>query len=276
MYILYLDDSDSTGSSVVTIAGYVQHIADWESFEENANAVCQKYEVDCLHGIEFHNTRGCFKGWSYVDKRNFIDELYAKPNNLLGISHSIKKKGFGDIKKESRLLSQTSPYGAAFNTICGSMVINPLFGGEIQKEGVSFVVEAGHKNNAELGKMFSTLQTAEWTSGILKSIDFAQKGDCRAIQLADLNAFYSRRQAAKMANKTDLSPSEAGKMEEKMFSLIKSQCQHFQAIADYDGSAHAAQPLDGVGDIVELSKKNTTHMKNTTHIVSPVGRPSDP
>jgi hypothetical protein len=63
------------------------------------------------------------------------------------------------------------------------------------QEGAAFILEDGHENNPEV----------EWNIGVvtemfdlaekIKSVSFVAKTSCRAIQAADLLAFYSRRHA---------------------------------------------------------------------------------
>jgi hypothetical protein len=60
-------------------------------------------------------------------------------------------------------------------------------------EGVAFVLECGHENNPEAEKEFYWVREHYNLQGVLRSISFVPKDSCRAIQLADLIAFYSRR-----------------------------------------------------------------------------------
>ena len=60
-------------------------------------------------------------------------------------------------------------------------------------EGVSFVLEAGHENDAEAEQCFYDVRKLHKLEGILRSVSFVGKEDCRAVQMADLLAFYTRR-----------------------------------------------------------------------------------
>ena len=61
-------------------------------------------------------------------------------------------------------------------------------------EGVSFVLETGHENNPEAEKVFNDVRRLYGdAAAALRSICFVPKESCRAIQMADLFAFYSRR-----------------------------------------------------------------------------------
>ncbi|MGN6124370.1 MAG: hypothetical protein ACTHOJ_15620, partial [Sphingomonas oligoaromativorans] len=59
----------------------------------------------------------------------------------------------------------------------------------------SFLVESGNPKNAGLSNYFKFLQSEKVFEAITlrSSIDFIEKTSCRAIQLADVVAFFSRR-----------------------------------------------------------------------------------
>jgi hypothetical protein len=64
-------------------------------------------------------------------------------------------------------------------------------------DGVALILECGHENNTEAEREFYTIKEQHPDiADLLKSITFVSKGSCRAIQLADLLAFYSRRDSA--------------------------------------------------------------------------------
>ena len=65
---------------------------------------------------------------------------------------------------------------------------------EICAVGVSFILEHGHGNNAEVEQGFQNVRQQHKLEGVLRSLSFHAKQDSRAIQLADLYAYYSRRQ----------------------------------------------------------------------------------
>jgi L-ribulose-5-phosphate 3-epimerase UlaE len=56
-----------------------------------------------------------------------------------------------------------------------------------------FLVETGNNNNSEIGNFFHKMTKQPAFEGSLRSISFVTKDSCRAIQLADFFAFYSRR-----------------------------------------------------------------------------------
>jgi len=73
-----------------------------------------------------------------------------------------------------------------------------VWGGQIRKEGLAFILECGHENNSEAEQTFYSIRERhkEELGNVLRSISFVPKEHCRAIQVADLLSFYSRRYGA--------------------------------------------------------------------------------
>jgi hypothetical protein len=64
-------------------------------------------------------------------------------------------------------------------------------------EGIAYILECGHENNAEVEKEFHEIKKQHPDiSELMRSISFVGKRSCRAIQMADLLACYSRRDSA--------------------------------------------------------------------------------
>lgn len=76
VFVCYLDDSDSQLSRVATLAGYVSTLDEWKAFEVDTAPLFLCHGVDVLHAKEFHDTKGCFAGWSRIRKHSFVEELY--------------------------------------------------------------------------------------------------------------------------------------------------------------------------------------------------------
>ena len=60
-------------------------------------------------------------------------------------------------------------------------------------EGVALILEHGHENNPQAEQEFGYVREHYGLQNVLRSISFVPKDNCRAIQAADLLAFYSRR-----------------------------------------------------------------------------------
>lgn len=195
MFVCYLDDSDAENSAVITLAGYVSQIRIWEQFEEHAAKVYERFGVGILHAKDFEDRKGEFKGWDRDKSKAFLDALLegALPR-LYAVSYSTHKQLYEQRRKEFRGWESIGAYAASFGFIIGHLTYGPL-GDLIKRQGLSFVVESGHKNNPGIAQYFHSLKKSR-PALQLRSFTESGKEQSRAIQLADLFAFYTRRWAA--------------------------------------------------------------------------------
>jgi hypothetical protein len=190
----YLDDSGTSALPVLTMAGFVANLSTWEEVEPATEEIMTRYGVPVFHAKEFHATVECFTNWSRIKKKSFAQEVFL-PNKmkLQAVSLSVRKAAFIEKQKTSEHLTNMSPYGFCFAAIMGNLLTNPIVGPQIQKQGISFLIETGNKNNPGIEKHFHATSKAPMFEGCLRALTFVKKGSCRAIQLADYWAFYSRR-----------------------------------------------------------------------------------
>jgi hypothetical protein len=195
MFQCYLDDSGTSGLPVVTMAGFVAPTKTWKELEPELDSILSGHEIQILHAKEFQDTKPPFKGWNKVRKRSFADELFSASHGLLyGLSVTIGREKFNEAKLEnSAAFSSMSPIGVCFSSIMIRIVTDPQIGIAAKNDGVCFLIESGNKNNSEIEKHFHRMAKAPAFEGCLQSISFIPKSSCRAIQLADFIAFYSRR-----------------------------------------------------------------------------------
>lgn len=195
VFVCYLDDSDAVHSPVATIAGYAGTIDGWKIFEWHAQEVYARYGVNILHAKDLHHTKGEFLGWGYEKKLQFIDELYRPIGGMLlcGVSVSTNKVMHQRAKKKLRGYSNASAYGRAFTGIVSRLILYNQASLLIREAGISFVVEASPRNN-EIQEHFHLMsKTGGLYAGIARSLVFVDKTSSKAIHLADVFAFHSRR-----------------------------------------------------------------------------------
>ncbi len=195
VFACYLDDSDDKNSLVATLAGYVATIENWRAFEVEAEPIFERYGVDILHTKDLHNTRGEFKGWTYLKKSSFVEELYDAASKYVpfGAAVSARKSLIKKWKRERPKNSQVSPHGFCFGSIMHLVVHNHTLRDEVRRQKVSFLVESGHNNNGEIERYFHKWKADRMYRDYVGSISFVGKRDSRAIQLADFFAFHARR-----------------------------------------------------------------------------------
>jgi Protein of unknown function (DUF3800) len=190
----YLDDSGTSGLPIVTMAGFVAAMQHWETLEPTLDSILNRDEISVLHAKEFHDTKPPFQGWTKDKKQGLADELFTASHGLLyGLSVSVRKQEFEKAKKEQGKWNTMSAIGVCFSTIMTKIVTDPNIAPAVQGQGISFLIETGNRNNSEIEKFFHRMAKMPAFEGCLRSISFIPKTSCRAIQLADFLAFYSRR-----------------------------------------------------------------------------------
>jgi hypothetical protein len=215
--VCYLDDSGKDSQNLcTTIAGYVARDEAWAEFERDVEPWFDEFNVDILHATDLHGSRGAFKGWKVLKKQSFVSRICQarNPHVMLGVTMAAEKSSFQKFKIERGNGSTASPYGYCFNVIIDWILRDIRTGRCANTEGVSFILEAGHENNPDAERAFFDVRRLFNLENILRSISFVPKDDCRAIQLSDLLAFYSRR-----SNESLLKAKNEGKDEYKIDTM---------------------------------------------------------
>jgi hypothetical protein len=211
--VCYLDDSGTDKTApALTMAGYVGALPAWGVFEQSARKILSDFGVTILHAHEFNGTKGEFARWPRRRKEAFAARLYWELRKAaeFGVSASIRKTAFAKAKTLRIEHDRKSPYGFCFGQILDQIMFSAVmkmaatFGGTI-----SFVVESGNKNNADILRIFNE---QKWSprhvnvEKVLESLSFAEKGSSIALQMADFLAFHARRYVMQCENARDYLP----------------------------------------------------------------------
>jgi Protein of unknown function (DUF3800) len=237
MLVCYLDDSGKDPqNSVTTLAGYIARDEQWKTFETEVERWFAEFGVGLLHAKDLHNTDGEFKGWTVLRKQSFVARLGQTMSHhlMMGLSMSAHKETYEVRASESGRKRTVRPYTFCFNVIVDWIMRDIRLGGWSNSEGVAFILEQGHDNNAEVEVEFAAIREIHSDiAHLLHLIKFVPKTDSRAIQMADLIAFYSRRDSAAM-----LKAYESGRSEyqtDVMIRIITEGLPHRGFVAtDYD------------------------------------------
>jgi hypothetical protein len=180
--------------------------------------IFKQYRVGTLHAKDLQATRGDFKGWSVLRKQAFVAQIcLARSQTLImGLSMSALKSRYAQRASESDRKRTVTPYTFCFNVIIDWIMRDYRLGGAAKKEGVALIIEIGHENNPEAEQQFYEIRKLHKIDDVLRSISFVPKNDCRAIQLADLFAFYSRRNSAALEK-----AKREGKEELKVETMLR-------------------------------------------------------
>ena len=225
-FACYLDDSYSNGS-VVSLAGYFATNEDWGRFEYAADAVYRKYGVTELHTMDLHSNKRAFKEWHFPKKKAFLADLFeaAKQSHLVGISHCTTKPLAKSFQQANKATAQMSALGILFgnmvNTVCNNKGLVEISG----PRDVSFIIEAGNKNNSGILTEYNQLKS-EGKLERAKSLSFVGKSDCKAIHIADYWAFYSRRLATQFLQRNFKMSGRAEDIADKLLHGAFDKCPH--------------------------------------------------
>jgi Protein of unknown function (DUF3800) len=199
--VCYLDDSGKDSQSrITTLAGYAARVEEWRAFEEEVEPVFTEYGVRILHAKDLHDTDGEFCGWSVLRKQAFVAKLcrIMSRHVLLGMSMSALKDIYKERAIESDRKRTVTPYTFCSNVLIDWVMRDIRVGRISNVAGVEFILELGNEHNAEAEWNFYEARRQHNLESVLHSISFVGKESCRAIQMADLFAFYSRRHGAQM------------------------------------------------------------------------------
>jgi hypothetical protein len=200
--VCYLDDSGKDPQNpITTLAGYVATETQWSAFESEVEPIFEDCGVKILHTKDLHKTDGEFKDWRVLQKQAFVSRLSTAlfHNGAMGMSVSAAKAIYRQRADESDRKRTITPYAWCFNLIIQWLLTDIRVGRVTHSEGVAFVLESGHENNPEAEQVFHDVRRLYDDAALaLRSISFVPKEACRAVQMADLFAFYSRRHGKEM------------------------------------------------------------------------------
>jgi hypothetical protein len=217
--VCYLDDSGKDPQShITTLAGFVARESDWSAFEQEVEPIFERRGVSVLHTTDLESTNGEFKGWKRLRKQAFVAEFcqVLSRHSTLGVSMSCVKSTYDIRAKQSKRKRTSRPYTFCFNVILDWLLRDIRTGRAVWDEGLAFIIETGHENNPELEQSFHTICKIHKLEQTVRSISFVPKDDSRAIQAADLFAFYSRRDSARYET-----AMREGKKPQEMEAMLK-------------------------------------------------------
>ncbi|MHC2437672.1 hypothetical protein ACVMB0_005047 [Bradyrhizobium sp. USDA 4451] len=117
-----------------------------------------------------------------------------------------------------------APYTFCFQVIVDWLLRDIRIGKRVHSEGVKFLLEEGHDNNAQAEREFRWVREHYKLESVLDSIGFVKKDACRAIQLADLIAFYSRRDGVALLKSKE--PSAPEYQMDQMIKILGEKVMH--------------------------------------------------
>lgn len=201
VYEFFLDDSGTTDAEpVVTLAGFYGPRAIWTKLETEWDELFKIYDIDIFHSKDFHSRKGIFNDWNEERKLEIIEKIFVlAKDQIFGLCSGFHKSTFGFSKsffKEE--MNHTSPLSLALS----ENLLNCF--GEIERypdfEFFQIYIEAGNKNSGGMRNFVEGLRRHIVFKNKLLPVIFISKSDRRAIQIADIIAFFVRRKFTRYSN----------------------------------------------------------------------------
>jgi hypothetical protein len=219
--VCYWDDSGTDPQNrLVTVAGYAATDSQWAEFEAEAEPIFADYGVTILHSRELHASDGEFAGWTVLKKQTFVAKLCGAlaRHAIVGMSVSALKDVYANRAVESERKRTVTPYTFCSNVLI-DWVLRDIHTGKIANtDGFGYILESGNKNNAEAEWNFHEVRKLHCLDDVMKFIACVGKSSCRAIQMADLFAFYSRRHGAEVER---AAPEDRPRLQRSPSAMLK-------------------------------------------------------
>jgi len=237
VFSFYIDDSGTDPQNpLITLAGYVARDEAWRAFEANVEPIFARHRVKILHAMEMHNTDGEFDGWRVLKKEAFVAELYRSLSRYipLGMHYSAVKKNYKKRVPHNQKTIFPTSYAWCFNVLIDRLLKRVDLGRSVHENGVAFVVESGNVHNGEIEKAFHGIRKSHNLENVLRSISFVEKSHSRAIQMADLLAFYARRYSTKLNDQPKIKQRSVRR--EQILKIMLEKIPHDGGWADDFGN----------------------------------------
>lgn len=250
MLVCYLDDSGTDAANrVITCAGYISRAEQWIQFETEVEPLFSKAGVNVFHAMEMEKSSGIYKEWGILKKQAFVAGICRtlSEHALIGVSMSALKETYKSRAAESGRKRTVTAYSFCANRIVDWIMTDIRIGRIAHEEGVSFIFEDGNNNNHEVAKHIDSLRRLHKDfDAAFRAISFVPKTHSRAIQMADLLAYYSRRHGARMENGHITLPASQRNIAEPdpdiMIKIITERLPHKGFVAtDFGPHANGAR-----------------------------------
>ena len=201
LLVTYLDDSGKDPQNPITsLGGYAASEDAWAIFERNAEPIFQEYIGDePLHAKDLYHGAGVYEDWKVVKKQSFVAQICMKLyplQPLMGVSFAVRKASYKTraaeaIKRGLRKRTVT-PYTFCLDAILNWVLTDVQVGKIANERGLALILECGNEHNEEARQSLDAIKKRHNLEQV-RSLSFVPKTECRAIQMADLFAYYTRR-----------------------------------------------------------------------------------
>jgi hypothetical protein len=193
IFTAYIDESDTHGSKPdMSMGALLGSGRDWTLYGRGLRGLQRKHGFKILHAVEFKTGKGDYADWpdwKFPAVYNGLGELggkYLREAVSVRLPYDTYNKHFLDALPPK--MHRTSQYGVLFLATLDCLTSRVFQEGENHR--LSVVVESGHRNAPDTGRLFKDRQ-AEWKAAgadFLKSHTLAAKADSPFLMAADFIA----------------------------------------------------------------------------------------
>ena len=179
------------------MAGFVAPALSWIDFEQRARLYFDATKIPYLHTVDYHHGRGAFDGWDRDKRSAWANGLFiiARNHVPLAVAYTVNKDTYRS--KTDNDGGKLSPLGFAFQLVFERLSRTPWFMDllhEDERIDLSVIYESGHKNVDNVVEHFKRMKNGSRAARLrLKELKIADKKVYAALQIADFNAYFTRR-----------------------------------------------------------------------------------
>lgn len=260
MLQLYLDESGSSTSKIITIAGFAAQESHWRKLSKEWNSVLQTMGLSYFHMREYHYSVDQFAGWTRKRKDILMKRLVqiVKQNVLFKVSASIEIAAYNSILSDSLRKHIRDPYLLCFRNCINLVLIHcekkqyhePIVVICDENKQLAFhatTVFAGYHDIPDLTKQ---------QGDMLKSVSFKDDKTLPPLQAADLFAWEANRYY-----RTDITRKSLGILQQTPGGTVwwtRSRCQGWVNRLKKDGF------LDDSGNVRTANSESSKKLKSFT------------
>ena len=219
----YFDESGShAGSPVLTVATVVSTQEGWCAFEDEWQAVLDRYRVRGLHMKHYAQFQGDFQGWTQDRQRQFALELLPilKKHACFGFGCSLPMDDWKEVMADR--FPHWNPLTFLFRCCLDAIQLTPLLS---QEERIACKFEWNQEIIGEATEVFRKWRDEFEQNERFRSFGFVKKEDAHGLEVADLLAYEGRKELWEGYVK------QTGRPTRKLYqSLDASMTLHFWAI----------------------------------------------
>ena len=211
----FFDEANTHGPSpTIIMACFLANAREWVLFSRRLRGLQRRYGFKMFHATDFTNKKGEFKRWDDAKCLKLVEELteLVRDNLTEGITVHLERDRYEEEYRKPPIpakMNLDSQYG-----VCFRACMHQIYG-VVHKDGkkdrLDIVIEDGHKNAGDCGRIFDDLKRrlkSRCGIDLLGTFKRGKKASTPALMLSDFLAYsYSLMRESKAAGGLDYAAS---------------------------------------------------------------------